>query len=257
MGIRLASQVYGKSSVRLTKVTRRADRHDLIELVIDISLEGDFTESYLTGDNRRVVPTDTMKNTVYALAAEHPLPDPESFALSLSAHFLDRFSHIAVATIAARQTLWQRIETAGGRHHHSFIGAGAEQRTCSVGRTRNRVTVEVVDADDRIFAGRLAARWTYTTADVDWNSTFTRARAAMIGVFADHKSLAVQQTLFAMGAAALEVCPEVERIELSMSNEHRVPVNLEPFGRPNKNEVFVATTEPFGLISAVLEREGR
>jgi urate oxidase len=42
-----------------------------------------------------------------------------------------------------------------------------------------------------------------------------------------------------------------------MSNEHRVPVNLEPFARQNKNEVFVTTTEPFGLISAVLEREGR
>jgi urate oxidase len=275
--------VYGKSSVRLTKVTRRADRHDLIELVVDISLEGDFAESYLAGDNRRVIPTDTMKNTVYALAADQPLLDPESFALSLSAHFLDRFSHVAAATVATRHTPWQRIEIAGTPHHHSFIGSGSERRTCGVSRTRERVTVEsgftgvpllkttdsefrgfvrdefttLVDADDRIFAGQLDAKWTYSAGDVDWNSSFTRARAAMIGVFADHKSLAVQQTLFAMGTAALESCPEIERIELSMSNEHRVPVNLEPFGRQNKNEVFVTTAEPFGLISAVLEREGR
>jgi urate oxidase len=78
----------------------------------------------------------------------------------------------------------------------------------------------------------------------------------MVAVFADHKSLAVQQTLYAMGRAALDACPEIKRIELSMSNEHRVPVNLEPFGRTNKNDVFVATIEPFGLISAVLVREG-
>jgi urate oxidase len=301
VGVRLARQVYGKSNVRLTKVTRHAERHDLIELVIDVSLEGDFAESYLAGDNRHVIPTDTMKNTVYVLAADSPLADPESFCLTLAAHFLDRFSHVAAASITAKQTPWQRIESAdtwprlsetrGSEsrrdsatcHRHSFIAAGPEQRTCAVRQTREGMTVEsgltglallkttdsafrdflrdefttLRDADDRIFAGHLDARWTYTSGDVDWNSAYTLARAAMIGVFADHKSLAVQQTLFAMGSAALEVCPEIERIELSMSNEHRVPVNLEPFGRPNRNEIFVTTTEPFGVISAVLEREGR
>jgi urate oxidase len=282
VGVRLARQVYGKSSVRLTKVTRGADRHDLIELVIDISLEGDFAESYLAGDNRRVIPTDTMKNTVYAFAADHPLADPESFVLTLAAHFLDRFSHVAAATITAKQAPWQRIESAGARHRHSFIGAGPERRTCIVRQSRERLTVQsglsglpllkttdsafrnfirdkfttLSDADDRIFAGTLDADWMYSASDIDWNSAFAQARAAMIGVFTDHKSLAVQQTLFAMGTAALETCPEIERIELSMSNEHRVPVNLEPFGRANRNEVFVTTTEPFGLIRAVLEREG-
>jgi urate oxidase len=283
MEVLLSKQVYGKSSVRLTKVTRRADRHNLIELIVDISLEGDFAESYQAGDNRRIIATDTMKNTVYALAADHPLADAESFALKLSSYFLDRHSHVASATVTAQQTPWQRIETAGARHRHSFIGVGGERRTCAVCRTHERVTVEsgltglpllktadsafrdfardefttLADTDDRIFATRLDARWVYdVTASVDWNVVYERARAAMIAVFADHKSLAVQQTLFAMGSAALEACPEIKRIELSMSNEHRVPVNLEPFGRPNKNEVFVATSEPFGLISAVLEREG-
>ena len=224
MGVRLSKQIYGKSSVRLTKVTRRADRHELIELAIDISLEGDFTESYQAGDNRRVIATDTMKNTVYALAADHPLADAESFALKLSSHFLDRHSHVASATVTAQQTPWQRIETADARHRHSFIGVGVERRTCAVCRTRDRVTVEsglvglpflktadsafrgfardefttLADTDDRVFATRLDARWTYSvTSGIDWNATFERAQTAMIAVFADHKSLAVQQTLFA------------------------------------------------------------
>jgi urate oxidase len=284
MTVRLSKQVYGKSSIRLCKVARRADRHDLIELDIDISLEGDFSESYLAGDNRRVIATDTMKNTVYALAADHPLADAESFALAIASHFLDRHSHVASATIATQQTPWQRIETAGALHRHSFLGAGVGRRTCAVCRTRQSVTVEsgltglpllktadsafrdfardefttLADTDDRIFATRLDARWMYSLATaIDWNAAFERARTSMIAVFADHKSLAVQQTLFAMGKAALEACPEIRRIELSMSNEHRVPVNLEPFGRSNRNEVFVVTGEPFGLIRAVLEREGR
>ena len=87
MSVRLTSQRYGKSSVRLTKVTRKADRHELMELAVDVALEGDFSESYLVGDNRRVVATDTMKNTVYALAADHGLSDPESFCVSSPSDF--------------------------------------------------------------------------------------------------------------------------------------------------------------------------
>jgi urate oxidase len=284
MTVHLTKQVYGKSSVRLCKVARRADRHELIELDIDISLEGDFSESYQSGDNRRVIATDTMKNTIYALAADHPLVDAESFALAIASHFLDRHSHVVSVTIATQQTPWQRIETAGVPHRHSFVGAGGGRRISAVCRTRQAATVEsgltglpllktadsafrnfardefttLADTDDRIFATRLDARWMYSVATViDWNAAFERARTSMIAVFADHKSLAVQQTLFAMGKAALEACPEIGRIELSMSNEHRVPVNLEPFGRSNRNEVFVVTSEPFGLIRAVLEREGR
>src|SRR5437763_12726692 len=140
MTVHLTKQVYGKSSVRLCKVTRRADRHDLIELNVDISLDGDFSESYQSGDNRRVIATDTMKNTVYALAADHPLADAESFALAIASHFLDRYSHVASVTITTQQTPWQRIETADALHRHSFIGAGSGQRICAVRRTRRGVT---------------------------------------------------------------------------------------------------------------------
>jgi urate oxidase len=245
-------------------------------------LEGDFSESYLTGDNRRVIATDTMKNTVYALAAEHPLDDPESFCTAVASHFVERNSHVASATVSARQTAWQRIASPQGPHRHAFIGAGAEQRLATVSQSRQGMSVEsgltglpllksadsafrdfardefttLADADDRIFASRLDARWTYRSdAAIDWNAAYERARAAMITVFADHKSLAVQQTLFAMGSAALASCPQMLRIELQMSNEHRLPVNLTPFGLPSRNEIFVTTQEPFGLISAVLERE--
>ena len=285
MSIRLASQIYGKSSVRLTKVTRSPERHELIELNVDVALEGDFIESYTVGDNRRVVATDTMKNTVYALAADHPLADPESFALALSKHFVDRNDHVTAAAVGAEATPWHRIRTAAGPHRHSFVGGGQEVRICRVRRTRS--TVEVVaglvglpllkttdsafrgfprdefttlpETDDRIFATLLEAEWTYAPTAVadpqfDWNETYDRIRAAMIDIFADHRSLAVQQTLYAMGAAALAACDRITRIALAMPNQHRIPFNLTPLGKPNRNEIFVTTSEPFGRITAVLER---
>ena len=282
MDVRLVEQMYGKTNVRLTKVTRHADRHDLVELSIDILLTGDFSESYLSGDNRRVVATDTMKNTVYALAADHPLTDPESFSLSVASHFVDRNPQVDSALVSAVETPWRRIETPAGPHRHSFIGGGPERRTCIVEKRRDGATIRagisglpllktgdsafrgfardefttLPDTDDRISATLVDATWTYNRgASVDWNGAFADVRAAMIGVFADHKSLAVQQTLFAIGRAALAACDAIQSIHLAMPNQHRIPFNLEPLGKANKNEVFVTTSEPSGLITATIDRQ--
>ncbi|MGD9722019.1 MAG: factor-independent urate hydroxylase [Pirellulales bacterium] len=280
MNVHLARQSYGKSNVRLTKVIRHPDRHDLVELAIDIVLEGDFSESYLVGDNRRVVATDTMKNTVYALAADHPLTDPESFALALARHFVDRNVHVSAATVSAQQTAWQRIATLSGPHRHAFVGGGSQRRTCQVRCTRDATTVQagivglpllkttdsafrdfvrdefttLPDVDDRIFATLLDAQWTYAAGAGDWNAAYDKIMAAMVGVFAEHQSLAVQQTLFAMGQAALQAVAAVTTIDLAMPNQHRIPVNLAPFGKPNRNEIFVMTSEPYGLITATVAR---
>lgn len=64
----IAQHSYGKSQVRLTKVKRQNDQHALIELTADIELEGEFQAAYQDGDNRLIVPTDTLKNMLYVLA---------------------------------------------------------------------------------------------------------------------------------------------------------------------------------------------
>jgi urate oxidase len=265
-----------------------------MELAVDVALEGDFSESYLVGDNRRVVATDTMKNTVYALAADHGLNDPESFCVELAKHFVTRNEHVTAAAIEAVQTPWVRIAGADGRpHRHSFVGGGSERRICGVRHARGETTVQagikgvpllkttdsafrgfprdefttLPETDDRIFATLLDARWTYEGAAVggsavagaagdsfDANETYERIRQTMIDVFADHKSLAVQQTLYAMGEAALGACAAITRMELAMPNQHRIPLNMTGLGKKNMNEIFVTTSEPFGLITATLER---
>jgi urate oxidase len=283
MSIRLAEQSYGKSSVRLTKVTRHPDRHELKELSIDISLEGAFDASYHTGDNTKVVATDTMKNTVYALAASHPLIDNESFALTLAEHFVSRNPQVSAATVHAEEPMWRRIVTPSGWHPHAYIAAGPERRTCQVRKTRDDVSVKagitglsvlkttdsafrdfvrdeyttLPDVDDRIFATTVNAVWTYKpTVTGDWNGHHGLICRTMIDVFAEHKSLAVQQTLYAMGEAALATCSAINEIHIALPNQHRIPVNMEPLGLVNRNEIFVTTSEPFGLITATLRREG-
>jgi urate oxidase len=57
-----------------------------------------------------------------------------------------------------------------------------------------------------------------------------------------------------MGQAVLDTFEDVTAIRLTMPNKHHLPVDLRPFGLENRNEIFVPTEEPFGLIEATLVR---
>jgi urate oxidase len=281
----LAHNAYGKSNVRLTKVTRHADgRHDLLEVSVDVELEGAFERSYTHGDNSMLVATDTMKNTVYALAKQHAFPSIELFGQLLASHFVANNDHVRQATVRLSESPFQRITVDGQPHPHAFVSGGSERRTATVvlsrdmfsiasgidgllilkttgsafeGFLRDRYTT-LKETRDRIFATILNIEWTYTqpSACPDYNAAHAKAREAALRVFASNFSDAVQQTLYQMGEEVLRVLPEVAEVSLAMPNKHRVLANLAPFDLPNDNEIFVTTDEPFGLIRGTVKRGG-
>jgi urate oxidase len=110
------------------------------------------------------------------------------------------------------------------------------------------------ETTDRIFATIVQARWIYNSPDADFNKAYTSIRDAFVRVFAEHDSLAVQQTLFEMGKEAIRVCPVIDEIDLVLPNQHRLLANLQPFGMDNTNEIFVATSEPYGKICGTIRR---
>jgi urate oxidase len=274
---------YGKSRVRLTKVSRTSDRHEIADLSIDIKLQGDFAASYTTGDNRKVIATDSMKNTVYVLAKENSFASIEDFATLLSNHFVDTYPQVSCADITMEESKWRRIKTDDKPHAHAFVSCGPEKRTCFLMRNRNlRDTVRMggltdlqvlktagseftnfvtdryrtlKDAKDRIFATTIEALWTYSPDATEFNGHFVDIRGALLQTFATHYSLAVQQTLLTMGEAALAACQKIDAITLKLPNQHRIPFNLQPFGLENNNEIFVTTDEPFGSISGTVTRK--
>lgn len=283
MASTLESNAYGKSSVRLTKVMRGPERHEFIELSVDILLQGDFADSYLTGDNRKIIATDSMKNTVYVLAKENKFEAVEEFAALLARHFLATYSQVTSATVSISQAKWERITVDDRPHAHAFVQGGSERRTCRAKCERGSPEVDLTsgieglqvlkttgsefsdfvsdryrtlkDAHDRIFATTIDAEWKCAAKENGFNDCFAAVRAAILKTFATHHSLAVQQTLSAMGEAALTVSPAIQRIELRLPNQHRIPFNLEPFGLKNENEIFVPTDEPFGVITGVVRRK--
>jgi urate oxidase len=281
----LTQHSYGKARIRLTRVTRHGDWHDVRDLTLAIALEGEFATSYTEGDNRLVIPTDTMKNVVYALARDCPLDAIECFGIALADLFLDQHAHVAAATVEIAERALDRIETGGRTHPDAFCGTRSERRTSGVRRDRAGLRVEsglddlfllrtggsafagflrdryttLPDVADRLFATVLEAGWTYRAPGngFDWNRAHGEVRAALLATFAAHQSLSVQHTLHAMGAAAIEACAELEEITLVMPNQHRLLVDLEPFGRDNPGVVFVPTDEPQGVIKGTLRRGSR
>lgn len=271
---------YGKNQVRLTRVTRHNGQHSLIELTADIELEGEFESAYTEGDNHLVVPTDTIKNTLYALAKQKGVLGLESFGCSVVKHFLDHFQHVSHATIRLWEHPWTRIVVDGKSHPHAFCGSGGECFTAVVSgdRTDLRITsgidglavlktsgsgfrnflkdpyTTMEETDDRILATTITADWNYRGTDNDWPACRRLVRTTLLEVFATHQSLSVQHTLYAMASAALDVCDELQSITLRMPNQHRILVDLKPFGLVNDNEIFVPTAAPQGMIQATVNR---
>ena len=274
----LAWNRYGKARVRLVKVRRDRDPHELVDLTIDVALEGAFEPVYLDGDNTLCVATDTMKNTVYAFARQDPIEHVEAFAARLADHFAV-LPAVTRATISAAEHRWVRLSSGGRPHPHAFTQQGPDRWTTVVSRgaegTRVRsgvadlVVLKTTDSgfsgfprdafttlpetDDRIFATSVTATWLYRAGTTGFGAR-EDIKAALVGTFAAHESRSVQHTLYAMAQAALEACADVDEITLTMPNRHHLLVNLEPFGLDNPNEIFVATDQPFGLIEATVTR---
>jgi urate oxidase len=275
--IEVGQNRYGKSAIRLVKVDRDRTPHRVRDLTIAIALSGDFASSYSEGDNSAVIATDTMKNTAYALAGEHLTGPIESFGLALGRHFLGSGPQVGLAKIRIDEHAWLPIGEAADaftrdgsstrmaevsvRRDGVMVRAGISDlavmkttRSAFAGFPRDRFTT-LEETDDRIMATKVTASWAYDPADdVDFDASYESVRSTFLEVFADHHSVSVQASIWIIGKAILERHPEVAEVSMSLPNLHHWTVDLAPFGIENDREVYVATTEPHGLIEATIRR---
>ena len=276
---------YGKSRVRLMRLTKHFDHHDLDEWTVQILLTGDFTTAHTLGDNSNILPTDTMKNTVYFVAHLSKADSMEAYAQELIDYILTRNPQVTSAEVIIESTLWKRLQVEGKPFPTAFMRGSDERQTTTVSRTQNqpftitsgldRLTIlktansaftgfikdeltTLPETTDRLFGTALKAEWPYTpegiSAGIDFNKVRTHIREVMLNTFAHHDSLSVQQTLFAMGEAALDHTTLIDEIHLLMPNKHNLLIDLARFGHDNPNHIFVPTDEPHGTIEATIHR---
>ena len=291
MGIVLGENRYGKAENRVVRVTRNGANHSILDLNVSVQVYGDFAATHHVGDNSKVLPTDTQKNTVYAFAQKYPAMEPEAFGLILASHFLDSQSEVTRAEIRLEQYTWSRILVDGKPHPRSFVRDGAYVRVASVivDRTTNGRQAFVVsgieklvvlktsdseftgffkdeyttlqETSDRIMATEVAARWRHTSHEtaelehLDWATSFERAKNTLLACYGGHYSLSLQQTMYAMAEEVLKEQSDICSVRLSLPNKHHFLVDLSGFGQQNMNEVYHADDRPYGLIEAVISRD--
>lgn len=283
---------YGKTKVRIVRVRRPSGSsstyNELTEVHAEVLLEGDFLESYTEGDNSRVVPTDTIKNTCYILAKTSNFNSIEDFGLSLIHHFLARHSHIHAVTVSLQEKLWSRVTIGGTPHEHVFKACEPESYT-AVCRGDKNGSFDVVSGikdlkvikttqsgfenylkdeytslepvKDRIFCTCINTSWRFGEPQRDFETINKRVRQKLLEVYAGPPyggvySKSVQETMYLMAEEVLRCEPSIKEVELVLPNIHHFHFDLSRFRlvQDVKNQIFFPTDDPSGLIKCKVVR---
>jgi urate oxidase len=294
MAIVLGPNQYGKAETRVVRVYRDNGRHEIRDLNVSTLLRGNFADAHTRGDQASVLPTDSQKNTCFALAKEKGVGEIEDYALDLARHFVNDIEPVTGARVEVEEYRWERVSVAGQPHPHTFVRGSQEVRTTAVtvlshlpeqrtwivsglkdlvvlkstgsefaGFLTDRYTT-LAETSDRILATSLTARWRYNLRPhrrqprrrpKSWDEAHADIRQILLERFAEVHSLALQQSLWEMGQAVLTARDDVAEIRLSAPNRHHFLADLAPFGLDNPGEVFHAADRPYGLIQCAVLRD--
>jgi urate oxidase len=276
----LVGKTYGKGRVRVMRVHRTGDRHEVRELTVKAMLRGEFGRAFTSKDNSSSVSTDTVKNVVNIVAREAPALPTELFCQAVAERLLDKYSQLDAATVSGHETKWTRLAFAGEAHPHSFTLDGNGKPFAEVTMTRDGTTLvsgidgftfmkctasgwdnyfkddytTIPETRDRMAATSMLSSWSWSKAPADYPAANTAILEVMLETFATTYSESMQDSLYRMGEAALAAVPEIHEISLACPNKHYLLVNLAPFGLDNDNKVFLPTDEPHGQIECTVGR---
>jgi len=208
MSFKLGANRYGKENVRILRVVRDTPKHEVTELKVQILLEGDFDEAFTEGSNRKIVATDTQKNTLYAYSKKYPLDSIENWAVRVSKDMLERFSHVTAVNLKIEQVCWERIKIDGKEHNHAFKKGSNGIRTCSSRISRSDISITsgfkefqvlkttqsgfegfirdefttLPETKDRVLSTKVRCNWTYNNSSswTDSNSSSSSSRYSEI-----------------------------------------------------------------------------
>jgi urate oxidase len=276
----LISNRYGKGRVRVMRIHRDGERHEVSQLSVKAIVEGDFARTYTEADNSDSVSTDTIKNIVNVVACENTALCPEEFCQVLAKKYLYLYPQVARVTVTAHETRWNRLSFGGEPHPHSFVLDGNGKPTIEVTATREGSTLvsgidgftfmkstrsgwanylkdaytTLPETDDRMCATAMVASWKWSAKPQDYPASNAKILATVLEVFGTTYSASVQDSLYRMGEAALAAVPEISEISMACPNMHFIPINLSAFALDNSNDVFLPTDEPHGQIECTVGR---
>ena len=100
---------------------------------MQILLQGDFESCFTEGDNSKILPTDTMKNTVYSLARSSSAECMEEFAKELIDFLLGRNPQVSHAEVSVSEKAWEHLQAGDKKPHPTtFVQSSGELQTTKV-----------------------------------------------------------------------------------------------------------------------------
>jgi urate oxidase len=277
----LIKNKYGKGRVRVMRIHRDGDTHEVSQLNVKAMIEGDFARAYTHGDNSTSVSTDTIKNVVNAVARENTGISTEEFCGVLVKKYLDLYPQVTSVTVTAHETKWSRLSFGGKPHPHSFVLDSNGKPFVEITAVRGGATsmmsgldsftfmkstqsgwenyvkdryTTIPPTNDRMCATSMVASWKWSGKPASYPAANAKILATLLEVFSTTYSPSVQNSLYHMGEAALAAVPEISEISMACPNIHYILMNLSAFGMDNNNDVFLPTDEPHGQIECTVGR---
>ncbi|XP_063966794.1 uricase-like [Lytechinus pictus] len=278
---------YGKSGVKLLRLRTEGRVHHIKEIEVDVHITLRSKKDFERGDNSDIIPTDTQKNTIYALAKLVGVRSPEQFGQALCRHFLSSFHHVMAVRVHIEEAPWKRITQGGQEHVHAFVLEKQCIRFCDllqqrgglvqvwsglkdlkvlkttqsgfVGFIKDKYT-SLPEVTDRLFSTSIYARWRYATLyGLDEDKAWQMAKEAILDVFAGPPSTgvysaSVQHTLYQTQEKILQLIPQISEVTMEMPNSHYFLADLKKINMENNNEVLMPVDKPYGLIRASVKR---
>lgn len=287
--LRVVDQRYGKARVRFVKVDRSSPRQTFREFNVKCQLDGpELHETYFTGNNSKVVPTDTVKNTIWWLAKNYSFESAEEFGALCTRHFLSKYPWVHRVFVEVVEPMWERAAVDGRPHNHTFFAAPNGTRKAVVNGQRgqdphitssvfglkvlkttgsefvgfNKCDLTSLPEDrDRLMGTIAELEWTWEPSHrgpVAHDKVAKEIVADFVKTFAEKHSLSLQQTMYDAATAILPKQPAVKCLTLRCPNVHNMPINNISAKDDAKNRADVIVLhpidEPHGMLEASFER---
>ncbi|XP_006120349.2 uricase-like [Pelodiscus sinensis] len=286
--LEILNSEYGKNMIKLLRIRRDSKQHHIKEVEACVHIRLDSVNEYVHGDNSAVIPTDTIKNIVIALAKCNGIDTIEQFALDICNHFMSSFSHVVYIKTYIQELPWRRLQQKGIPHVHSFIFVPEGIRFCEVEQSPNGRPVifsgikdlklkktglsgfegfhrdkytTLPETTDRVLSAELFCKWCYDECqDIDFDCIWDIVHQSVLEAFAGppecgEYSPSYQKTVNDIQMLVLARVPQLKEVEIILNNIHYYDSDLKKLGLSSEKEVMIPVETPYGSCTCILRRK--
>ncbi len=260
---------YGKAAVTVYRTDGQSTLF-ATEIRLDVVDEA-ILSAYTTGDNSLVVPTDTMKNFIHAIALDYEGTSLEEFLDVLGRKFLATYRHFDRVRLRARELTFARYSRVLFRRIYDDYGVAevTMDRTGILSHRSGREALHLIKLTGSSFdrfrrdayttLPEMADRPLLVHLNVYWRHgkfedrvPSEQVRGAVSETFDAFVSKSIQHLVYEMGRRLLDRFPPL--VEVSFEAENHLWETARISDVDPRVKVYTDPRPPYGVIGLTLRR---